>query len=95
MLFTFCVYLIGNSLETIVKVLLAGEFVQAIPAYVGLMNGITWFFPNLCAFDLKANLAYGLPYDSAYLIWTGLYGCAYTFLMLLFTLMVFKRKDIC
>jgi ABC-type transport system involved in multi-copper enzyme maturation permease subunit len=95
MLFSLCVYFIGNSIETIVKVLLKGEFIDASPSYVALMKGISWLFPNLSAFDLKANLAYGLPQDPTYLVWTGLYGCAYTFLMILLTLLVFKRKDIC
>ncbi len=95
MLFSFCVYFIGNSIETIVKLLVKGEFVLASPSYVGLMKGISWMFPNLSAFDIKVNLAYGLPHDPAYLLWTGLYGCAYIFLMILLTLLVFKRKDIC
>ena len=95
MLFSFCVYFIGNSIETIVKVLVRGEFVQASASYVGLMKAISWLFPNLSAFDLKANLAYGLPQDPLYLLWTGLYGCAYTCFMILFTLLVFKKKDIC
>ena len=95
MLFAFCVYFIGHSLETIVKVLVKGEFIDASPWYVGLMKAISWLFPNLAAFDLKANLAYGLPYDSVYVLWTGLYGCAYIIFMILLTLMIFKRKDIC
>lgn len=95
MLFSFCVYFIGNSLETIVKVLLKGEFLQVGPSYVVLMKGISWLFPNFSAFDLKANLAYGLPHDLPYLLWTGLYGCAYILLMILFTLLAFRRKDIC
>ena len=95
MLFSFCAYFIGNSLETIVKVLSKGEFVSAGPSYVALMKGISWLFPNLSAFDLKADLAYGLPLEPAYLLWTGSYGCAYVFLMLMLTLLVFRQKDIC
>jgi len=95
MLFSFCVYFIGNSIETIVQVLAKGQFIEVSPYYLTLMKGISWLFPNLSAFDLKANLAYGLPYDTSYMAWTGLYGCAYIFLMILLTLMVFKKKDIC
>lgn len=95
MLFSLCVYFIGNSIETIVKVMVRGEFVQASASHVGLMKAISWLFPNLAAFDLKANLAYGLPHDPAYLMWIGIYGCAYIFLMILLTFMVFKKKDIC
>ena len=95
MLFSVCIYFIGNSIETIVRVLLKGQFVVVSSSYVSLMKGISWLFPNLSAFDLKANLAYGLPCDVNYMVWTGLYGCAYIFLMILLTLMVFKKKDIC
>ncbi len=95
MLFSVCVYFIGNTIETIVKVLVRGEFVDASSAHVALIKGLSWIFPNLSAFDLKANLAYGLPYDPVYLCWTGLYGGAYAFIMILLTLLVFNRKDIC
>lgn len=95
MLFTFCVYFIGNSIETISKILVKGDFIEASPLYIALVNGIAWVFPNLSAFDLKANIAYGLPYDLNYMIWTGSYGFAYIFLILLVTLAIFKRKDLC
>ncbi len=95
MLFSLCTYLIGNSIETIVKILVKGDFVQAGTAHIFLMKGVAWLFPNLSAFDIKANLAYGLPFDWTYLMWTGLYGCAYMMIMILLTLLVFTRKDIC
>jgi len=63
MLFSVCIYFIGSSIETIVRVLLKGQFIEVSSSYVSLMKGISWLFPNLSAFDLKANLAYGLPYD--------------------------------
>ena len=95
MLFSVCVYIIGNSLETIVKILVKGEFIDVSPSYVAFMKGISWLFPNLSAFDLKASLAYGLPIDPTYFWWTAGYGCAYTALMILLTLIIFKQKDIC
>ena len=95
MLFTFCVYFIGNSLETIVKVLVKGEFITPSQFYVILMKGISWLFPNLAAFDMKATLAYGLPQNPTYLLWTGLYGFSYIWIVILLTLMVFRQKDIC
>ncbi len=95
MLFSVCVYFIGNSLETIVKILMKGEFLAVSPSYTALMKGISWLFPNLSAFDLKASLSYGLPVDFTYFLWTGLYGCAYAALMIILTLLVFKHKDLC
>lgn len=95
MLFTLCVYVIGHSLETVLKVLLKGEFVRASASFVSLMKAVSWIFPNLSAFDLKATLSYGLPQEPLYLLWTGIYGCAYAVVMLFLTLIVFQRKDIC
>ncbi len=95
MLFSACVYIIGNSIETIVKVLIKGEFVDVSQSYVAVMKGISWLFPNLRAFDLKVNLSYGLPYDVNYVLWTALYGLMYVFLMILFTLVILKNRDIC
>ena len=53
MLVTFCVYIIGHSLETIVKIVLSGEFIKVGPMYAQMLKFFTWFFPNLSAFNLK------------------------------------------
>lgn len=95
MLFTFCAYLIGNSLETIVKIIGKGEFIKTGDTFFAIMKGVSWILPNIAAFDLKANLAYGLPMDPAYLFWAAVYGCGYTLILIMLTTMIFKRKDIC
>ena len=95
MLFSFAVYLIGHSLETIVKIIERGDFINTGPLFVYVMKIISWVFPNLSAFDIKAGVAYGLPVDPVCLFWTAVYGCTYTALMIMFTCMVFHRKDVC
>jgi ABC-type transport system involved in multi-copper enzyme maturation permease subunit len=95
MLLTFCIYLLGNSLETIVKIVEQGEFVETSPLSAEALKVVSWIIPNLAAFDLKANLAYGLPTDASYLLWTGLYGLTYTSLVIILTSEVFRRMDIC
>ncbi len=94
MLFTFCIYLIGNSLETIVKVLQAGEYFEAGNGYINVMKFLTWVFPNLSAFNLKVYLGYGLHLPWADLIWTGIYGVIYIILLLTLTAMIFSRKEL-
>ncbi len=94
MLFTFCTYIIGNSLETIVKVLEAGEYFEAGSGYIGLMKFLTWVFPNLSAFDLKVFLGYGLDLPWQNLIWTGIYGLFYIALLLFLTTIIFNRKEL-
>ena len=95
MLFTVCIYFIGHGLETIVKILRSGHFVDASPSLVFFLKTISWIFPNLSAFDLKASVAYGLPLDPVYLCWAAVYGCSYSILMMIFTFIVFKHRDIC
>jgi ABC-type transport system involved in multi-copper enzyme maturation permease subunit len=95
MLFTVCIYFIGHGLETIVKILAGGHFVDASPSLVFFLKTISWVFPNLSAFDLKASVAYGLPLDPVYLCWAAVYGCSYSILMMIFTFIVFKHRDIC
>lgn len=94
MLFTFCIYIIGNSLETIVKVLQAGEFFQASTGYISVMKFLTWVFPNLSAFDLKVFLGYGLELPWRHLIWTGVYGFFYIAVLLMLTVIIFNRKEL-
>jgi ABC-type transport system involved in multi-copper enzyme maturation permease subunit len=94
MLFTICVYLIGNSLETIIEVIRAGQFVQLGSGYLTMLKAVAWIFPNLSAFDFKVYLAYGLPMPWAQVVWTALYGVLYILLLAMATLWVFKHKEI-
>jgi ABC-type transport system involved in multi-copper enzyme maturation permease subunit len=94
MLFTFCTYIIGNSLETIVKVLQSGEFFKAGSGYIGLMKFLSWVFPNLSAFDLKVYLGYGLDLSWPHIIWTGFYGLSYIAFLLFLTVVIFNKKEL-
>jgi len=94
MLFTFCTYLIGNSLETILKILKEGQFFQAGPLYATAMEVLTWVFPNLSAFDLKVYLGYGLELPWGHLLWTALYGVSYIAVLLTLTTIIFNRKEL-
>lgn len=91
---TFFVYLVGNTLNTIVKVLVEGQFAQADDFFIKGMEFITWIFPNLSAFDLKSSLAYGLPQDTAYLIWLVGYGLTYASILLMTAMIILHHKDI-
>lgn len=94
MLFTIGVYVIGNSLETIIEVIQAGQFVRLGPAYLGMMKVISWIFPNFSAFDFKVYLAYGLPLPWHQVFWTAGYGIVYISMLSVATLWVFQRKEI-
>jgi len=94
MLFTVCVYVIGNSLETIIEVIQSSQMVMVGPTYLTMLKVLAWFLPNLSAFDLKIYLAYGLPMPWIQVLWTALYGVFYIGLLAMATLWVFKRKEI-
>lgn len=94
MLFTVCVYVIGNSLETIIAVIKEGQFVQAGAAYLAMLKAVAWVFPNLSAFDLKVYLSYGLPLQWWQVAWTAVYGVFYISVLAVATLWIFRRKEI-
>lgn len=94
MLITFCVYIIGHSLETISKMIASGEFLQAGGAYAMVLKLLSWFLPNLSAFDLKLYLAHGLPLSPATCGWTILYGVFYIGAVIFISIQIFERKEI-
>ena len=94
MLFTFCVYIIGNSLETIVKILQAGEFFKSGAGYLNVMKILTWIFPNFSAFNLRSYLGYGIALPWPDLMWIGLYGVFYIAILLTFTTIIFNHKEL-
>ena len=93
-IFTFGVYIIGQSLETIVKVVTAGEFVSVGALYIKILKTLTWIFPNLRAFDLKVNIAYGIPLSLSYTSWTAMYGVFYISIIIFLTATVFRYQEI-
>ena len=94
MLLTMMVYLIGHSLETIIKVASAGGDLKLSATYLNALKVFAWIFPNLSAFDLKVYVAYGLQLSSVQLAWTAAYGLCYTTLMVLATIAIFNRREI-
>ena len=94
MLFTMGVYVIGNTLETIIAVIKEGQFVKVGSAYQALLKAVAWIFPNLSAFDLKVYLSYGLPVPWGQVGWTAAYGIFYISLLAVATLWIFNRKEI-
>jgi ABC-type transport system involved in multi-copper enzyme maturation permease subunit len=94
MLFTFGVYIIGQSLETIVKVITVGDFVRVGTLYAQILKALTWILPNLRAFDLKLHISYGLPLSLPYTLWTAAYGLFYIGMVIFLTSMVFRYQEI-
>jgi len=94
MIFTVCIYLIGNSLETIIEVIQSGQFINIGSGHLLFLKVVSWVVPNLSAFDLKVYIAYGLPLPWNQVVYTGLYGISYILLIAVATLWIFRRKEI-
>lgn len=87
-------YFIGQNIELLIKLLTATKLFEQAEQFVAAARALAWIFPNLAAFDLKTAAAYGLPLDPGYLLWTLIYGVVYTSLLLVFTSMIFNRREL-
>jgi ABC-type transport system involved in multi-copper enzyme maturation permease subunit len=92
LLVTACAYFIGQNVEMIRKTFLEENSVN--PVYYYLIEGVTWIFPNLQAFDLKTAAGYGLPLEPIALLWTTIYGISYIGIILVLTVFVFQRREL-
>jgi Cu-processing system permease protein len=54
---------------------------------------VYWVLPNFSAFDLKAQVVYGVALDGRALLFTQLYGCGYLGILLVLAMMSFSRRD--
>mgnify|MGYP001317808940 CR=1 FL=1 len=63
------------------------------PVAVWMAKGLYYILPAFSAFDVKAQVVYGLPVGARYMALTSAYGVAYLALTLLAAVMVFSRRD--
>jgi len=94
MLATLGIYIIGQFIEPVTQILLAGDFVQMNPAYTKTLQILSWILPNFRAFDYKIFLLYGIPLPYNLFMLSTVYGIIYITFILFFTKLVFDKKDI-
>ncbi len=94
MLATCGFYIIGQTLEPIIKILLERDFVQINPLYTSLLQVVSWIVPNFRAFDFKTFLFYGQPPPPGLMLLTGCYGLIYIGLIMQASKLLFSTKDI-
>lgn len=91
---TIGVYIAGVSAVK-VKALLETTFGENWGIGLKLLVNVGFYiFPNLSAFDLKAQAAYGLQLSGLDLIFALLYGLLYISVLLTATIFIFKRRDL-
>lgn len=94
MILSLATYFIGQNIELLIKLLASTKLLAQNEQYIAAARALSWIFPNLAAFDLKTAAAYGLPLDPVYLVWTLVYGLAYTGVLLALTSIIFNRREL-
>lgn len=88
-LFTSGIYVIGHLLEDLKKF---GEKSEKI-----LVSKITevlyYILPNMDFHNIKSNFTYDIPVQPSTLIWVSLYSFSYIFMILLFSIIIFNRRE--
>lgn len=94
MILTVCSYFIGQNVEIVREMYCQAESNSGAEIFRYLIEVVSWFFPNLAAFDLKTVAAYGLPLDSSELLWSASYGISYMGLILVVATFFFQRREL-
>lgn len=88
-LFSFGIYLMGNSSQYLVEL---GKLSKN-PSIESLTTNLYLVVPNLSRLDLKNDAVYGLLPNTNDLIVHGLYGLLYTVLLLVISMTIFAQKE--
>ncbi len=88
-LFSFGIYLMGNSSQYLVEL---GKLSKN-PSIESLTTNLYLIVPNLSRLDLKNDAVYGLLPNTNDLIAHGLYGLLYTVLLLVISMTIFAQKE--
>ena len=88
-LFSFGIYLMGNSSQYLVEL---GKLSKN-PSIESLTTNLYLVVPNLSRLDLKNDAVYGLLPNTNDLIAHGLYGLLYTVLLLVISMTIFAQKE--
>ena len=59
-----------------------------------LLEWVYFVLPNLAAFDIRSEVANGVPVNPAYVLWTIAYGLVWTSVFLILAALAFQDKDV-
>ena len=94
-LLTFSTYIIGHSVEDMVRFMsLKTPGVEISSVVQVAVKTALYIFPNLAAFDLKQQAAYSLNFNYLELFYMAMYGGCYIAIMLFLSILVFNRRDL-
>lgn len=96
LIFSVCVYIVGETIEEVIFYLKASFAMQDIVIASTLKKSIlilSYIAPNLSVFDFKIEAAHGIFVPMSRLVTSFGYGMTYIFLVLMFSSWIFKRRE--
>jgi ABC-type transport system involved in multi-copper enzyme maturation permease subunit len=89
-IFTIGFYIAGH-LNDLVNI---GSEQQNNPVWRSLLKSLFYVLPNLENFNIRTTVVYNLPVPSGFITMAVLYGLLYASILLLFSMVLFSRKDL-
>jgi ABC-type transport system involved in multi-copper enzyme maturation permease subunit len=89
-LIVFSIFLFGNATEILID--LPAHFNDTMAKRV--LETTYYLVPNLSNFNIRAEAANGVSVATGYVLWTLLYGAAYTVMLLVLASWAFEDKDV-
>jgi ABC-type transport system involved in multi-copper enzyme maturation permease subunit len=84
-------FYIGGHLNDLLSI----KFVEVKESFYPLLLKIIYFIlPNLEHFNVRENIIYGIKLPLSYYYFSIIYGLLYTTLFLIFSCMIFSKKDL-
>lgn len=89
-IFTFALYFIGHFTTDI---LLLGELTRS-EMIKKVSSVIFYILPNLSYFNIRSEVVHNLPIDLHFVLFSVIYGLAYTIILLSISVLFFEKKDL-
>lgn len=93
-LLSLMTYFIGQNMENVKNIILSTNIMESDAFSIKTINLVSWILPNLAAFNIKTNAAYGLPVNFSSLSCIALYGISYIMICIILSAIIFKRREI-
>lgn len=88
------IYFVGQNMDLLRRVVVENAHAGVLTGQEQLVVALSWIFPNLSLFDKKAAAAYGLAFSGQEFGLLVLYCLTYSSLLLFFSILLFKRKEL-
>ncbi|MGQ9847163.1 MAG: ABC transporter permease [Bacteroidales bacterium] len=89
-IFTFAIYFIGHFTADILVLgeLTKSEMIKKVSSF------IYYILPNLSYFNIRSEVVHNLPIDLHFVLFSVVYGLAYTIILLTISVLFFEKKDL-